>query len=686
MARSANTPREVARVLWKQGLARWFRVRPEWTLGTPEFGPESITFSAARGDQTIRLRVEPQGASPSPLLAGPRLQVTTDGRDTPEARELARLIVAVDKKGVPMVLGHPRARRLELFIVDGCNLDCSFCCEAERVRRRRYMPWEELQSRLETAAKEGVQLIQFMGGEATLHPRFADALARARDLGMATYVITNLLSWERRDFAEAVGPLLDEIMISVHAFGDEAGALVTDRPAWWRRFQAAAVNARETLRGRVRCATVLSHHNVDDLERIGGVVEAFGAHAWVLGNPVPVLGSRIDPTTHALTLSEQRALVPRIRALSARMQRAGCQIIFFCTPHCVIGPGLWDSTHDDLVGDQDLSDDAPTDRESVTFWPKAHDLARPDAAITLGRRRGSACVDCVRRDRCGGYFAAYLDTHGESEFHPILSDSPPPAGRSGGPERARGFHLIGVGLAKTGTTSLASMFQAYRWGHEVWFEHATLAVEAWRRGDSDAGSIRDLVRWRDEATQLECDSASFNHYWIETLRDRHPKASFVLTVRAPAAWLASLFSMWLRNSARYPEGVWPEWQQVLGRLMLGDHFRLADYASTATLALAAPGLVVPGLSYWARENARILDALPSDRSLVVRTRDLNASRPALASLVGVPVETLRSAHANRGGQEVDLAAWVGPRRLEAEVARLCGAVDQRLGAIAHAPQ
>jgi MoaA/NifB/PqqE/SkfB family radical SAM enzyme len=686
MARSADTPQEVARVLWKHAIARWLRARPGWALQAPEFGPESVTFTAARGDERVRLRVEPSGASADPLAAGPRLQVASDDRDSAAAQELARLVVAVDQKGAPMLLGHPRARRLELFIVDGCNLDCSFCCEAERIRRRRYMPWDALRAQLDAAAADAVRVIQFMGGEASLHPRFPEALAYARSLGMSTYVITNLLTWERRAFAEAVGPLLDEIMISVHAWGDAGGALVTDRPKWWAHFQAAAVNARETLTGRVRCATVLSHHNVDDLDRIGEVVASFGAHAWVLGNPVPVLGSRVDPTTHALTLTEQRALGPRLRALDARMRRAGCQLISFCVPHCVLGPALWDSTHDELVDSQDLSDDAPADRSEATFWSRANDRARPDTAVTLARRRGAACVDCARQDRCGGYFSAYLDAHGEDELWPIRRDAPTPAGRSGGPDRARRFHLVGVGLAKTGTTSLAAMFEGHRWGHEVWFEDAVSAIEARRGGGRGDAALRDFVRWRDEATALECDASSFNHFWLGALRDLRPDARYVFTVREPVAWLTSLLSMWLRNDARFPDGAWPDWQRALGRLMLGDAWRVADYASPEALAAAAAGLVAPGLGFWARENLRIREGLPPERSLIVRTRDLDAARPALAALAGVPVESLRPAHANRGGGEARLAEWVGAERLAAAERSICGPLLQRLDAIAHAPQ
>ena len=162
-----------------------------------------------------------------------------------------------------------RARRIELLIANGCNIHCSFCCESHRIAERRFMPWPMLQDKLRRAASEGYDLVQFLGGEATLHPRFGDALALAKELGLSTYVITNLLRWRDSSFGRRVGPLLDEVMISLHAWGAEAGERVTGSAGWWDAWREAAGNARETLTGRVRCSTVLTRHNAADLERIG---------------------------------------------------------------------------------------------------------------------------------------------------------------------------------------------------------------------------------------------------------------------------------------------------------------------------------------------------------------------------------------------------------------------------------
>ena len=103
---------------------------------------------------------------------------------------------------------------------------------------------------------------------------------------------------------------------------------------------------------------------------------------------------------------------------------------------------------------------------------------------------------------------------------------------------------------------------------------------------------------------------------------------------------------------------------------------------------AIPSLSSLCLVWLARrlDDIESLEGLPPERSLIVRTRDLDAARPALAALAGVPAGSLRPAHANRGGGEARLAEWVGAERLAAAARSICGPLLQRLDAIAHAPQ
>jgi len=413
-----SDPRALAEWLWRLGLGR----RSE-QLGArrlvPDFEPRAVSFAVELPGGNARFRVEPTRPGPS-LRAGPVLQVTALDPG-PDPRVLDRLadwlVTLTPTLAFPAAPPAP-ARRLELFLVDGCTLSCSFCCESTRIRRHTRMPWEQAERRLRQAAREGVATVQFMGGEASLHPDFPRALRLAKELGMGTYTITNLLRWEDRAFAEEVAPSLDEIMISMHAWGRDAGEVVTGRATWWDRFRRAARNARRTLRARVKASTVLSRHDVDHLEDIAGLLLDFQPTMWVMGNPVPVAAARADAVDTGLRLAEQEALRPRLTALRERCASRGCRLVFFCIPHCVLGPGLWDASHDQVVDNQDLSDNAPADAASTFFWSQADFLDSP-RPVTLARTRPSACAGCSRRDRCGGYFGDYVARHGDHELHAV---------------------------------------------------------------------------------------------------------------------------------------------------------------------------------------------------------------------------------------------------------------------------
>lgn len=424
----SSNAQEVAAGLWKAGLHRWIETNPDWGVGQPEFHEQSVTFSFDREGHTVRLRVEPTGAPGEPLLAGPSLQVAVldDGQAPDVAQGLARLITLLDRKRPELGprLGRSDATEedsgapawKELFIADACNLKCQFCCESLRIGQGTFMAWEEIERNLRLFAAEGVRVVQFMGGEPSIHPRFADALRLSRDLGLRNYAITNLLRWKSRAFAEEVGPLLDELMISMHAGGEASGGLITGKAGWWTAFNSGVQNARETLTGRIYGATVLSQHSVADLEQIADAYIDLGAVKWVMGNSVPIDGAPKTSLDLNLSLSQQRNLMDRFRGLQQRCADGGVELIFFCIPDCVLAEDLWPFSHDRMLHDQDLS--GVSGGDAVNFWSRTDFQDEDVRAVHLGRRFSPACQTCARKGTCGGYFGEYLDAFGFDELRP----------------------------------------------------------------------------------------------------------------------------------------------------------------------------------------------------------------------------------------------------------------------------
>jgi hypothetical protein len=221
----------------------------------------------------------------------------------------------------------------------------------------------------------------------------------------------------------------------------------------------------------------------------------------------------------------------------------------------------------------------------------------------------------------------------------------------------RRFHLIGVGLPKTGTTSLAHLFQPFRWGYEFLIAESVVRLIAWKGGRLGHERMRRWLASRAEAGALELDSASFNHYFLDILVELYPAARFVYTRRDAVSWADSLLNMALWPG-RYHRGQgWPEWQVALGRLM-APSFDPGRFVSPERLRPALRPLAEELLAFYARETPRIEAALPPERSLVIPTDGLSTSLDTLAEFAGVPRSALNVAgsHANRGQAKIPLVA------------------------------
>jgi hypothetical protein len=221
----------------------------------------------------------------------------------------------------------------------------------------------------------------------------------------------------------------------------------------------------------------------------------------------------------------------------------------------------------------------------------------------------------------------------------------------------RRFHLIAVGLPKTGTTSLASLFQHFRWGDEFLFPESVERLIAWRAGGLDRDVMRRWLALRDEAGALELDSASFNHYFLDIMVELHPAARFVYTPRDAVSWADSFLNMVLRHSTYLRDHPWPEWQLALGRLM-APSFDPGHFASPVHLHLSLRPLAEELLGFYARETSRLEAELPPERSLVIPTEGLSTHLDTLAEFAGVPKSALNAAgsHENRGYGKIPLMA------------------------------
>jgi sulfotransferase family protein len=202
--------------------------------------------------------------------------------------------------------------------------------------------------------------------------------------------------------------------------------------------------------------------------------------------------------------------------------------------------------------------------------------------------------------------------------------------------RARRFDLCCCGLSKTGTHSMAGLFASYRSEHHPDAPTRLELAMRYLKGEIGAAVAQETLARRDRLLGLEMESSSLAGALIEPLVAACPEKKFILTIRDVYSWCDS----WLDHNINEP----PAPSSLFGAFDL-VRLRVRDFPPTKHDApLVARGF--PSLAcyfqLWASHNARVLDAVPASRLLVVKTAEIRDRIPDVARWAGVPPETLRA--------------------------------------------
>lgn len=192
---------------------------------------------------------------------------------------------------------------------------------------------------------------------------------------------------------------------------------------------------------------------------------------------------------------------------------------------------------------------------------------------------------------------------------------------------SRRFQVYNVGLAKTGTTSISRIFEQYQTGHEFLLAETGEAIKQFQQQQMTEAELRDFLRQRDEIGKLEMDATFCHGHYLPVLADEFPDARFIFTVRDCYSWVDSVINM-----------VGTHRQITHLDLIFGLPPDLL--MNPEELRRQFPEYIDRLLALWSEQNRTILDQLPADRSLILRTHEISQRVDDLARFVGVPEETL----------------------------------------------
>jgi hypothetical protein len=212
------------------------------------------------------------------------------------------------------------------------------------------------------------------------------------------------------------------------------------------------------------------------------------------------------------------------------------------------------------------------------------------------------------------------------------------------PQHYRHIQAYCVGTPRSGTVSITDQFKNnFRVGHEPESRFLTWKLIAYKTGKMSAAKMRRYLEHRDRRMCLELDSSYLNSEIVEFLVQLFPEAKFILTVRDCLSWAES-FASFLINKPEFlhrKEHI----RQHMALLFGAPPYSYSPYENILKRSGLHP--VRKYLSYWTAHNQHVLDHVPPDRLLIVRTNEISDSARRLESFLAVPRGSLGSSvHSN----------------------------------------
>jgi hypothetical protein len=216
------------------------------------------------------------------------------------------------------------------------------------------------------------------------------------------------------------------------------------------------------------------------------------------------------------------------------------------------------------------------------------------------------------------------------------------------PKYQRRFQAYGIGLPKTGTTSLHKMFSLnYRSRHEPETNLLIPKSIAFAQGKIGKKKFTEYIKLRNRRLCLEMDSSFLNGFIVDILVAEFKEAKFILTIRDCYSWLDSMFNQHIvsfnfdkkNNNIQSNREKWCHF--------IYEKYQFNHAQEEQILADKRLYPLDSYLSYYKERHNQILQTVPPERLLIIKTSEINQSIPKMAQFLDIPRESLPvNIHAN----------------------------------------
>jgi MoaA/NifB/PqqE/SkfB family radical SAM enzyme len=301
--------------------------------------------------------------------------------------------------------------KIVLFTGYACNNNCAFCIDADK----RGLPQKttaELLAETLKAAKRGADILEIIGGEATIRPDFARVVAAAKKLGIGEVACAT----NGRVFADPaaakriVAAGIDSLIFSVHGPDARTHDALTRAPGSFAQLKKGLANLKALGFNAINGNTTVVKRNMAALPRLADFYVRHGVR-----NVEYIF---VDPN-YGGAKNDFGELVPRISAAAPFMRRA-------LAIGRRAGMDQWKVRYVPLCHFTDCLDQISELNEKKLFLTEhwAPDFRNTDAIgsrAEVARAKTARCRGCVLYRACEGIWVEYLKNFGDGELKPVKS-------------------------------------------------------------------------------------------------------------------------------------------------------------------------------------------------------------------------------------------------------------------------
>lgn len=191
----------------------------------------------------------------------------------------------------------------------------------------------------------------------------------------------------------------------------------------------------------------------------------------------------------------------------------------------------------------------------------------------------------------------------------------------------RPFHAYCIGLPKSGTHSIANIFHGISAHEPTWQDLIDIIAKEHvirlRHNNENfffGDKYKSFLGRRDKKLNLAMESSHLLSPFVPSLIKTFPKSKFILTIRDCYTWLNSIINDQINTESRRLRVYWNKAYDF--------YFFNEKYKFLPQEAILQSHELYPISAYlhcWKNYNEAIIDSVPKDRLLIVKTQDISQS-------------------------------------------------------------